>query len=65
MGHAVGTIESATGARVAFLGRFGEGVLATPSTVLQENDVLHVLMRSADAPTVERVLTHAPSLKEN
>ncbi len=41
------------------------GSCATPSTVLQENDVLHVLMRSADAPMVERVLTHAPSLKEN
>jgi trk system potassium uptake protein TrkA len=28
--------------------------------VLQENDVLHVLMRSDDAAAVERILTHAP-----
>jgi len=65
VGRSVSTIEAATGARVAFLARFGEGVLATPGTVLQENDVLHVLMRSADAPSVERILTHVPKLEEN
>jgi trk system potassium uptake protein TrkA len=35
-------------------------VTVTDRTVLQENDVLHVLMGTDDAPTVERVLTHAP-----
>ena len=65
IGRTVRTIEEATGARVAFVSRFGDGVLVTEKTVLQENDVLHVLMRAADAPTVERLLTHAPKIEEN
>ncbi len=59
-GLSVHRIESATGARVAFLSRYTEGILVTSDTVLQENDVLHVLMRSDDAAAVERILTHAP-----
>jgi trk system potassium uptake protein TrkA len=59
-GLSVHRIESATGARVAFLSRYTEGILVTTDTVLQENDVLHVLMRSDDAAAVERILTHAP-----
>lgn len=58
-------LEEATGARVAFVTRYGEGVLPTETTVLQENDTLHVLMRAADAATVERLLTHAPKPKED
>lgn len=64
-GRAVRRIEEATGARVAFLSRYNDGVMATPDTVLQENDVLHVLMRSDDAAAVERTLTHAPELEED
>jgi len=59
-GRTVRRIESSTGARVAFVSRYTEGILATPDTVLQENDVLHVLMRSDDAAAVERILAHAP-----
>jgi trk system potassium uptake protein TrkA len=59
-GLSVHRIESATGARVAFLSRYTEGILVTTDTVLQENDVLHVLMRSDEAAAVERTLTHAP-----
>ncbi len=54
-------IEAATGARVAFLTRYTDGIIADPTTVLQENDVLHVLMRADDAARVERTLTHAPA----
>ncbi|MFC8599736.1 MULTISPECIES: potassium channel family protein [unclassified Isoptericola] len=59
-GTTVHRIEEATGARVAFLSRYTDGVLPTASSVLQDNDVLHVLMRADDAATVERVLTHEP-----
>jgi len=59
-GASVHRIEEATGARVAFLSRYTDGVLPTPGTVLQENDVLHVLVRADDAPAVERTLTHEP-----
>jgi trk system potassium uptake protein TrkA len=64
-GLSVGRIEAATGARVAFLSRYTEGVLVTADTVLQENDVLHVLMASDDAAAVERTLTHAPREEED
>ncbi|MFE7408537.1 potassium channel family protein [Isoptericola sp. NPDC057559] len=59
-GTTVRRIEEATGARVAFLSRYTDGVVPTASSVLQENDVLHVLMRVDDAAAVERVLTHEP-----
>ncbi|MFE6970497.1 potassium channel family protein [Isoptericola sp. NPDC057653] len=59
-GTTVRRIEEATGARVAFLSRYTDGVVPTASSVLQENDVLHVLMRVDAAAAVERVLTHEP-----
>ncbi|WP_166852318.1 TrkA family potassium uptake protein [Isoptericola sp. BMS4] len=63
-GATVARIEAASGARVAFLSRYTEGLLPTGETVLQENDVLHVLMRDEDAAHVERTLTHAPREEE-
>jgi trk system potassium uptake protein TrkA len=48
---------------VAFVSRFGDGVLVTDRTVLQENDVLHVLMDDEQAAVVERRLTHAPKVE--
>lgn len=53
-------VETATGARVAFVTRFGDGMLPEPDTVLQENDLLHMLVRADDAPRLERTLTAAP-----
>ncbi|WP_425957076.1 potassium channel family protein [Xylanimonas sp. McL0601] len=64
-GRSVRRIEAATGGRVAFLSRYTDGVMVTGETVLQENDELHVLMRSDDADAVERTLTHAPDPKED
>ena len=61
--RAVRAIEDATEARVAFVSRFGDGVLVTDRTVLQENDVLHVLMDDERAAVVERRLTHAPKVE--
>jgi trk system potassium uptake protein TrkA len=55
-------LERASGARIAFLTRYGDGVLPEPDTVLQENDVVHVLVRVADLPDVERVLTARPEV---
>lgn len=63
-GRTVRRIEQSTGARVAFLSRFTEAVLGTTDTVLQENDVLHLLMRAQDADRVERVLAHAPTKED-
>ena len=51
-------------ARVAFLTRYGNGILPDDQTVLQENDVVHVLVRAADLPEAERILTHVPEVTE-
>ena len=61
VGRALTDLEDATGARVAYLTRYGDGVLPRPGAVLQENDLLHVLVAAADLPRVERVLTHLPT----
>lgn len=60
VGRPLTALEAATGARVAYLTRYGDGVLPGPTTVLQENDVVHVLVMATDLPKVERTLTHVP-----
>ncbi|MCL2091018.1 MAG: TrkA family potassium uptake protein [Micrococcales bacterium] len=60
VGLPVRRLEDASGARVAYLTRYGDGVMVTASTVLQENDVVHVLMQASDGPAVERALTGRP-----
>lgn len=61
MGRSLTVVAEATGARVAFVTRFGAAELPRPGMALQENDVLHVLVRSVDVADVERILTHAPT----
>jgi trk system potassium uptake protein len=60
VGRPLHAMEAATGARVAFLTRFGDGVLPTADTVLQENDLVHVLALAAELSKVERILTRVP-----
>ncbi len=60
VGKPLRTLEEASGARVAYLTRYGDGLLPTATTVLQENDTVHVLMRTDQSGQVERVLTSAP-----
>ena len=52
--------EEASGARVAYVTRYGDGILPTSTTVLQENDTVHVLMRADASAQVERILTTPP-----
>jgi trk system potassium uptake protein TrkA len=63
-GLSVRRLEASTGARVAFVTRYAEGTIVGPETLLQENDVLHMLMHADDGPRVERILTHAPGPEE-
>jgi len=62
VGRTLRSIEEASGARVAYLLRYGDGILPSAGGVLQENDVLHVLVRADDAAAVERTLTQAPEV---
>jgi trk system potassium uptake protein TrkA len=60
VGRRLETLEAASGARVAYLTRLGDGVVPGPDTVSQEGDLVHVIVREADAPSIERVLAAAP-----
>jgi trk system potassium uptake protein TrkA len=60
VGHRVGELETASGARVAFVTRFGKGILPTSSTVLQDGDLVHVLVTDEIADAVEEIAATAP-----
>ncbi|KUG60901.1 potassium transporter TrkA [Kocuria rosea subsp. polaris] len=53
-------IEEATGVRIAFVTRFGEGVLPGPDMSYQQGDVVHAMMRTDDVEAVSRVLSRRP-----
>jgi len=64
VGRRLTAVEDATGARVAFVTRFGAAELPAPGSVLQDGDLLHVLARTLDLVEVERILTHAPEQED-
>ena len=53
-------IQEATGVRIAFVTRFGEGVLPGPDMSYQQGDVVHAMMRTDDVEAVSRVLSRPP-----
>lgn len=57
LGRTVADAEAQMPGRVAFLVRYSEGVVPTPSTVMQEGDVLHVACRTDDVATVMAALS--------
>ncbi len=62
-GRSIRAIDEASGAKCAFVTRYGDGLIVHPDTVLQENDILHVLVHTDASSTMERILTHAPQLE--
>ena len=59
-GQQVKALERAAGVRVAYLTRFGEGIIPQPNTRLQGGDLVHVMMSVAGANDVEKILASAP-----
>ena len=59
-GRSMEALQEATGARVAFITRLGDGVLPGPRTVVQEGDLVHFVVRTDAVPAVERRLSRAP-----
>jgi trk system potassium uptake protein TrkA len=53
IGRTVKSLEDRTGSRVAYMARFGLGMLAQPSTVLQDGDQIYMLVTDE---TVDQVL---------
>ncbi|CAB4773313.1 unannotated protein [freshwater metagenome] len=59
-GMAITELEAATGARVAFITRLGEGLIPDPHSVLQEGDLIHVTVRDEDIRKVEEIFARSP-----
>jgi trk system potassium uptake protein TrkA len=59
-GMAITELETATGARVAFITRLGQGLIPDPHSVLQEGDLLHVTVRDEDISKVEEIFARSP-----
>ena len=57
LGRSVGELEPQVPGRIAFLVRYSEGVVPTPSTVIQEGDILHVACRTDDVVSVMTALS--------
>ena len=60
VGHSVRSLQEATGARVAFIMRFGTAVLPDTKTVLQADDVVWVAARSGTVTDVTSVAHREP-----
>ncbi|SEE03883.1 potassium channel family protein [Ruania alba] len=65
LGRQVRDVQTATGARVAFLSRFGDGYIPTPEDVLQEQDVLHALVYTDALEETQRTLSRPPRPEED
>ena len=59
-GRPVTELEEVAGCRVAFIVRFGNGVLATPDTVVQADDVVYVAAVSGTVAAVTHAAMSAP-----
>ncbi len=55
-GMTVADVEGSTAGRVAVLGRFGEASIPVPATLLQEDDVLHVVVPADNAARLDAAL---------
>lgn len=60
VGSRLTRLEQQSGARIALVTRYGEGLLPDGHTVVQDGDLVHVLMHDRDAERVETVFAHAP-----
>jgi trk system potassium uptake protein TrkA len=60
VGRSVAHIQEATEARVAFLTRYGEVILPTSDTSLQDGDQLHLLVQRPQIEQVEDTLRAEP-----
>jgi trk system potassium uptake protein TrkA len=64
IGRRVQALEEATGARVAFLMRFGLGTLPTPSMALQDGDQAFMMVTDDISEQVTRIAGSAPEGSE-
>ena len=60
LGRSLRSIEAASGVRIAYVTRFGEGILPTAGTSYQQGDTLHAMMRTTATDEITRILAAAP-----
>ncbi|GAB3524928.1 potassium channel family protein [Arthrobacter monumenti] len=60
VGQPLTAIEQATGARVAYLTRFGEGTLPRRGTSYQQGDIVHMMMEVKTSDEINRILAKPP-----
>ena len=60
IGAPVVALESATNCRVAYVVRFGEALLPTTDTLIQDGDDIHAMVPSGSSSDVERALSKPP-----
>ena len=61
MGHKVTDLESVTNARVAFMIRFGNGLLPEPKTVIQASDQVYIAAVSGHIAEAQAIAALPPS----
>ncbi len=60
VGHRITRLERESGARVAFLTRYGEGMLPDADTVVQADDIVHVLIDPSRRDQLVAVFAQGP-----
>ncbi len=60
LGRSLRSIEAASSVRIAYLTRFGEGILPTSETSYQQGDILHAMMQTTATDEIGRILAAAP-----
>lgn len=63
VGHPVSALEAASGARIAFLTRYGDGIVPDAETVVQEDDLVHVIMKVEDTARITDVFESTPEVE--
>ncbi|MEX3610127.1 TrkA family potassium uptake protein [Rothia sp. LK2588] len=63
-GHALTEIEQAAKVRIAYITRFGEGMLPSADASYQRGDVVHAMMRTEDMAEISRILATAPKTED-
>ena len=60
LGRTAFALEPQSGARIAFITRYGEALLPDADTVMQDGDLVHALFAPEAREHVERIFEHGP-----
>ncbi|MHB1063194.1 MAG: potassium channel family protein [Georgenia sp.] len=65
VGESLDRVEELTQGRVAYLTRLGQGMVPHPGSVVQENDVVHLMVATDRIGAAQRVLASPPVQEED